>query len=93
MRNTLLIAAVLFSMATAALAADRKNVAPPESQQVEQTPQMARNDADGSMDRATSTKSNCPTKRQKHSQRKNQQDDRQGDPQGSQNQVEYGGAG
>jgi len=92
MRNTFLIAAVLFSMATAALAADRKNVAPPESQQVEQT-QMARNDADGSMDRATSTKSNCPTKRQKHSQRKNQQDDRQGDPQGSQNQVEYGGAG
>jgi len=92
MRNTFLITAVLFSMATAALAADRKNVAQPESQQAEQT-QMARNDADGSMDQATSTKSNCPTKRQKHSQRKNQQDDRQGDPQGSQNQVEYGGAG
>lgn len=92
MRNTFLIAAVLFSMATAALAADRKNVAQPESQQVEQT-QLARNDADGSMDHASSKKSECPPKRQKHSQRKNQPDDRQGDPQGSQNQVEYGGAG
>lgn len=92
MRNTFLIAAVLFSMATAALAADRKNVAQPESQQVEQT-QMARNDADGSMDHASSKKSECPPKRQKHSQRNNQRDDRQGDPQGSQNQVEYGGAG
>jgi len=92
MRNTFLITTVLFCMATAALAADRKNVAQSESQPVEQT-QMARNDAGGSMDQATSTKSNCPTKRQKRSQRKNQPDNRQGDPQGSQNQVEYGGAG
>jgi len=92
MRNTFLMTAVLFSMATAALAAGRKNVAQPDSQQAEQT-QMARNDADESMDQATSPKNNCSTKRQKHSQRKNQQDYRQGDPQGSQNQVEYGGAG
>jgi hypothetical protein len=92
MRNTCLITVVLFSMATAAFAADRKNVAQPESQQAEQTG-MARNGADGSMEQATSTKSNCTPKRQKQSQRKNQKDDRQGDPQGSQNQVEYGGAG
>jgi hypothetical protein len=54
---------------------------------------MARNDADKSMDGASSAKSDGAPEQRKRSKRKNQQDDLQGDPQASQNQVEYGGVG
>jgi len=91
MRNTFLIATVLFCLATAVLAADQKNDAQQQPQPTEQT-QMARNDAGGSMDHLASAKTECPPKNKKHSQRK-QQDDPEGDPQASQNQVEYGGGG
>ncbi|HYN15305.1 MAG TPA: hypothetical protein VES66_05895 [Terriglobales bacterium] len=92
MRNALLITAALFCLATSALAADEKQNAQPQSKQTEQT-QMARNDADGSMDHASSAKSDCMPKAGKQSQPKNRQDNSEGDPQASQNQVEYGGAG
>jgi len=92
MRNAFLITAVLFSLATAATAAEQKKNAQPQSQQTEQT-QVARYDADGSMDHAASTKSDCMPAKGKHSQPKNRQDNSEGDPQASQNQVEYGGAG
>jgi len=92
MRNMFLITAVLFWLATAAVAADQNKDAQQQSQPTEQT-QMARNDADGSMDHAASAKSECPPETEKHSQRKRQQDDPEGDPQASQNQVEYGGGG
>ena len=92
MRNALLITAALSCLATSALAADEKRNAQPQSKQAEQT-QMARNDADGSMGHASSTRSDCTPKRGKHSKRKNQQDNWEGNPQASQNQVEYGGGG
>jgi len=92
MRNTFLITAVLFWVATAAVAADQKKDAQQQSPQTEQT-QMARNDAYGRMDHASSAKSDCAPKTGKHSRQKNQQDDPEGDPQASQNQVEYGGGG
>ncbi len=92
MRNAFLFTAVLFSLATAATAAEQKKDAQPQSTQTEQT-QMARYDASGSMDHASSTKSDCMPAQGKHSQPKNRQDNSEGDPQASQNQVEYGGAG
>lgn len=94
MRNALLITAALFCLATSALAADEKQNAQPQPNQTEQT-QMARNDADGSMDHASSAKSDCMPKAGKHSKPKKneQQDDPEGDPQASQNQVEFGGGG
>jgi len=54
---------------------------------------VARNHADGSRDHAASTKSDCLPALGKQSQPKNRQDNAEGDPQASQNQVEYGGAG
>lgn len=92
-RNPFLITAVLFCLATAATAADqKKNDAQPQSKQTEQT-EVARNDAGGPMDHASSTKSNCLPKAGQPSQPKNLQDDPEGDPQASQNEVEYGGGG
>jgi len=91
MRNAFLITAVLFSLATAATAAEQKKDAQPQSTQTEQM-QVARYDADGSNDYA-STKSDCMPAKGKQSQPKNRQDNSEGDPQASQNQVEYGGAG
>jgi len=92
MRNAFLITAVLFSLATAATAAEQKKDAQPQSTQTEQT-QMARYDADGSMDHASSAKSDCMPAKGKQSKPKHRQDNSEGDPQASQNQVEYGGAG
>lgn len=92
MRNAFLIIAVLFSLATAATAAEQKKEAQPQSKQTEQT-QVARYDADGSMDHASSTRSDCPPAPGEQSQSKNRQDNLEGDPQASQNQVEYGGGG
>ena len=92
MRNAFLITAVLFSLATAATAAEPKKDAQPQSTQTEQT-QVARYHADRSMDYASSTKSDCMPASGKQSQPKNRQDNSEGDPQASQNQVEYGGAG
>ena len=91
MRNAFLITAVLFSLATAATAAEQKKDAQPQSTQTET--QVARNSADGPMDHASSTKSDCMPAAGKQSQPKNRQDNSEGDPQASQNQVEYGGAG
>jgi len=92
MRNTLVTAALLFSLATAAMASDKKKDVQPQSQPTEQT-QVARYDADGSMDYAPSKKSDRMPKPGKQSKPKNLQDDLEGDPQASQNQVEYGGGG
>jgi hypothetical protein len=92
MRNTFLITAVLFCLVSAAVAADRKKDAEQQSPQTKQT-QMARNDADGSMDHAASAKNDHALKAREHSKRKNLQHDPEGDPQASQNQVEYGGGG
>ena len=92
MRNAFLITAVLFSLATAASAAEQKKDAQPQSQQTEPT-QVARYHAKGSKDHASSNKSDCMPASGKQSQPKNRQDNLEGDPQASQNQVEYGGAG
>jgi len=92
MRNAFLITAVLFSLATAASAADQKKDAQPQSQPTEQT-QVARYDAGGSKDYASSAKKHHMAKPGKQSQPKNRQNNAEGDPQASQNQVEYGGAG
>jgi len=93
MRNGLLITAALFCLATSVLAANDQQNAQPQSKQAEHT-QMARYDAEGSMDQA-SAQSNCmPTTGQNSKPSKNkQQDDPEGDPHASQNRVEYGGAG
>ncbi len=92
MRNAFLITAVLFTLATAATAAEQKKDAQPQSTQTEQA-QMAHYDADGSKDYASSTRSDCMPASPKRSQPKNRQNNSEGDPQASQNQVEYGGAG
>ena len=92
MRNTLVTTALLFSLATAAMASDKKKDVQSQSQPSEQT-QVARYDADGSKNYASSTKSDCVPAPGKQSQPKNRQDNSEGDPQASQNQVEYGGAG
>jgi len=92
MRNAFLITAVLFSLATAATAAEQKKNAQPQSQPTEQI-QVARYDVDGSKDYASSAKSDRMSKPGKKSQPEHQQDNSEGDPQASQNQVEYGGAG
>jgi len=92
MRKPFLITAVLFCLATAALATDHKKDAEPQRNQTEQN-QKARNDLDGSMNHVFPAKSDDTHKRGKYSNRRNQQDALKGDPQASQNQVEYGGAG
>jgi len=89
MRNAIATTAILFSLATAALAADGKKDARPQSQRTEQT-QVARYDADGSMDYASEKSARMPKPGE---QSKDLQNHPEGDPQASQNQVEYGGAG
>jgi hypothetical protein len=89
-RNAILITAALFCLATSALAADEKQNAQPLPQPTEQS-QMARTDAQGPMDQASSTKCECATKPQKHAKEKHQQSEPQNDPQAW--QPEYGGGG
>ncbi len=93
MRNTLLTTAILFCLAAPSMAADQKKNAQPQSKQTEEQTQVARNDADGYRDHASSAKSDCMPKPSKQSKPKNAQDDPEGDPQAAQNQVEYGGGG
>jgi hypothetical protein len=94
MRNAFLITAVLFSLATAATAAEQKKDAQPQSKQTQQV-QMTRSDADGSMDHTSPAQSDCMPKAGKHSKPKKnqQQDDPEADPQAPQNQVKDGVAG
>ncbi len=91
MRNALLTITILFCLA-ASMAADQKKSAKPQSKQPQQT-QVARNDTGGSMDYASSANSDCMPKPGKQSKPKNAEDNPEGDPQASQNQVEYGGGG
>ena len=90
MRNTLVTAALLLSLATAAMASDKKKGVQPQSQPTEQA-EVARYDADGSTDYASSGKSDRMSKPGKQS--KDLQNHSEADPQVSQNEVEYGGAG
>ena len=91
-RNAFLITAVLFCFASFATAAEQKKDPAPQSKQGEQQVEMARNDAGAGMVHA-SAKSECAPKQTSESKLKNIQDDREGDPQASQNEVEYGGGG
>lgn len=91
-RNAFLITAVLFCFASFATAAEQKKGPAPQSAQGEQQIEMARNNAEAGMDHA-SAKSECAPKQTSESKLKNTQDDREGDPQASQNEVEYGGGG
>jgi hypothetical protein len=91
-RNAFLITAALFCFASFAMAAEQKNESAPRSQQGSQQVEMARNDADAHMDSNSSNKKDCGPKGEQ-STPKHMQDDPEGDPQASQNQVEYGGAG
>jgi hypothetical protein len=94
MRNLLLTAAIMLALTAASMASEQKNDAQPQSKQTQQV-QVARSDADGSIDHASPAQSDCMPKAGKHLKpKKNQQQDvPEGDPQASQNQVEYGGAG
>jgi len=94
MRNLLLTATIMLTLTGASMASEQKNDAQPLSKQT-QLVQMARSDADGSMDHVSPAQSDCMPKAGKHSKPKKnqQQDDPEVDPQASQNQVEYGGAG
>ena len=90
MRNALFTTAILFCLATASMAAEKKD-AQTQSKQTQHT-DAAYNDAGGtSTDYACSQKSDCMPKPGRQSD--NLQNDPEGDPQASQNQVEYGGAG
>jgi hypothetical protein len=91
-RNAFLITAVLFCFASFATAAEQKKDLASQSAQGEQQVEMARNDAGAGMVHA-SAKSECAPKQTSESKLKNIQDDREGDPQASQNEVEYGGGG
>jgi len=91
-RNAFLMTAVLFCLATTAVAADQKKDAQPQSKQTEQT-QVARNDTSGPMGHASVTKDDCTQKPARQPKVSNMHDDPEGDPQASQNQVEYGGGG
>ncbi len=89
-RNTL-IAAVVFCLATAAFAADQKNHAQPQPKSTEQI-EMAQEHHQGSVGYVSSRKSDCDPKPEKESGTKETHVP-EGDPQASQNQVEYGGGG
>ena len=91
-RNAFLITAVLFCFASLAVAGEQKKQSAPKPQQEVQQTEMARNDADAHMDGNFSSKNDCGCKGEK-SKMKHMQEDPEGDPQASQNQVEYGGAG
>jgi hypothetical protein len=88
-RNAFLITAVLLSMTSAAIAAEQKQDS--QSQQSDQTEkvQLARKTDDVSTEYASPAKAECMPKPNP----KNMHSDAEGDPQASQNQVEYGGAG
>jgi hypothetical protein len=88
MRNSLLTAAVLFCLATAAMADNQKKDGEAQTKKAEQT-QMARNEADRSKDYAFSVK-NCVSE---SGESRSLQDNAEGDPAAPQNQVEYGGGG
>jgi len=89
-RNAFLITAMLFSLAAAATAADqKKNDAQPQSQPQTEVTQMARNNVDGPAN-ASSTQSNCEPAA-KPSPAKRRCENSEGDPQASQNHVEYNG--
>ena len=91
MRNPLLITAMLFSLAAAATAADqKKNDAQPQSQPQTELTQMARNNVDGPANYASSTQSNCVPEAAQ-SPTKSRRTNSEGDPQASQNHVEYNG--
>jgi hypothetical protein len=94
MRSLILTAAIMLALTAASMASEQKNDAQPQSKPTQQV-QMARSDADGSMDHASPAQSDCMPKAGKYSKPKQnqQQDDPAGDPDASQNQVEYGGAG
>lgn len=92
MRNALLTITIFFCLAAVSTAADQKKSPRAQPEQTQQT-QVARNDTDGSMDDASSAKSDCMPKAEKQSKPKNTQPDPEGDPQASQNQIEYGGGG
>jgi opacity protein-like surface antigen len=89
-RNTLM-AAVVFCLATAAFAADHKKNAEPQPKSTEQI-EMAQEDHQGSVAYVSSRKSDCDPKPEKESGTKETRVP-DGDPQASQNQVEYGGGG
>ena len=89
-RNTLMVA-VVFCLATAALAADQKKNSQPQPKSIEQT-ELAQEHAQSSFDYASSARSDCDPKTGKESG-KNEVHASEGDPQTSQNQVEYGGGG
>lgn len=91
-RNAFLITAALFCLASFATAAEQKKQSAPQSQQGEQQTEMARNDGDTHMESNFSNKNDCGPKGEK-SRPNHLQDDPEGDPQASQNRVEYGGAG
>jgi hypothetical protein len=90
-RNAFLITAVLFCFANFATAGEQKKDSPPQSKQGEQV-EKARNDAGASRVYA-SAKSECVPNPTSELKLKNTQGDLEGDPQASQNEVEYGGGG
>jgi len=90
-RNLLLITAMLFSLAAAATAADqKKNDAQPQSQTQAELTQMVRNNLDGPASYASSTQSNCESAA-RPAPAKRRCENSEGDPQASQNHVEYNG--
>ena len=93
MRSTFLTTAILLCLGTAAVAADQNKDAQEQSQQAEQTQMAHYYEADKSMDHASSAKTHNAHKHGTHSKRNNQRSKPEGDPQASQNQVEYGGGG
>jgi hypothetical protein len=94
MRNLLLTTAIMLAVTGASMASEQKNDAQPQSTQT-QPVQMALSHADGSMDHASPAQSDCKPQAGKYSKPKKnqQQNDPAGDPDASQNHVEYGGAG
>lgn len=89
-RNAFLITTILFCFASFAVAAEQKKDS--QSAQGEQQVEMARNYADSNMDHA-SAQSECAPNQTSESKLKKTQNDSEGDPKASQNEVEYGGGG
>jgi len=92
-RNAFLMTAVLFSLSTAALAANQKQDGAQSQPQQAEPKQMARYEAGEYGEYASPTKNKHKAKAEKKSQPEQQQEKPEGDPRDSQNQVEYGGAG
>jgi hypothetical protein len=91
-RNTVLITAVLFCFAGFAMAAEQEPQSKGQAQKAQEEAEVARNDAKPHIDSVASNKGNCVPKGEK-STPKTMQNGPEGDPQASQNQVEYGGGG